>query len=111
MPPQQHLSLSQHLPPLGFDPTFLLTTAHEVERIWTIETTVTAGEPLSNTCVSTTCNGVNVNNVKPSVEPTTFVVKPVINSINFNGVVNVSSITESLYSKTYPSNDSKNEPF
>ena len=73
-------------------------------------TTITAGEPVSNIFVSTTCNSVNENNVKPSATLYTFVRKRAINSVNFNNVVNKFNAAEILCSKTNPSNDPKNEP-
>ena len=61
-------------------------------------TTVAAGEPESNICGSTICNGVNVNNViKLSVESSTFVVKPAINGVNFNHVVDLPKATGPLF--------------
>ena len=72
--------------------------------------TVTVGEHVSNICVSTICNSVNVNNVKPSVAPSTFSVKPVTNSVKFNDIVNVPNVAEPLCFNIYSSNNSKNEP-
>ena len=73
---------SQHLPAPETVPTFLMTSPHEAEQSRTILKTVTAGEHVSNICVSTICNSVNVNNVKPSVTFSTFAVKPVTNSVS-----------------------------
>ena len=71
---------------------------------------MTADEHVSNICVSTNCNSVNVNNVKSSVASSTFAVKPVTNSVKFNDIVNAPNVAEPLCSDIYSSNKSKNEP-
>ena len=86
LPPIQSLLPSQHLPPPEIVPTFLMTSACEAEQSRTILKTVTAGEHVSNICVSTICNSVNLNNVKLSVAFSTFAVKPVTNSVKFNDI-------------------------
>ena len=89
-----------------------MTSAHEAEQTRTIVKTVTAGEPVSDICVSTICNSsVNVNNAKPSFASSTFAVKSVINSAKFNDVVNVPKVVKPLYSNSYSSNNSKNKSF
>ena len=108
--PIQPLLPSQHLPAPEIVPTFLTTSPHEAEQSQTFLKTVTAGEYVSNICVSTICNSVNVNNVKPSVTSSTFAVKPVTNSVKFYDIVNEPNVAEPLCSNIYSSNKSKNEP-
>ena len=108
LPPIQHLPPNQHLPPLEFDPTFLMTSTCKAEQSRTLLKIVTAGEHVSNICVSTICN--SVNNVKPSVASSTFAVKPVTNSVKFNDIINARNVAEPLCSNCYSSNKSKNEP-
>ena len=62
-----------------------MTSPHEAEQSRTILKTVTAGEHVSNICVSTICNSVNM---KPSIASSTFAVKPVTNSVKFKDIVN-----------------------
>ena len=102
--PIQPLLPSQHLPPPEIVPKFLITSPHEAEQSRTILKTVTAGEHVSNICVSTICNSVNVNNVKPSVASSTFAVKPVTNSVKFNDIVNAPNVAEPFCSNIYSSN-------
>ena len=73
-----------------------MTSPHEVEQSRTILKTVTAGEHVSNIRVSTICNSVNVNNIKHSIASSTFAVKPVINSVKFNNIVNAPNVAEPL---------------
>ena len=58
-----------------------MTSAYEVKQTRAIVKTVSAGMSTFNICVSTICNSVNVNNVKPSVASSTFAVKPETNSV------------------------------
>ena len=108
--PIQPLLPSQHLPPLEIVPTFLMTSPHEAKQSRAILKTVTSGEHVSNICVSTICNSVNMNNVKPSVASSTFALKPVTNSAKFNDIVNAPNVAEPHCSNIYASNKSKNEP-